>query len=563
MDQAEYYKSIGYQSPEFYDSINSFHFLGDRSMMRNLQLEKIVFGYHPYWAGSNYLNYRWELLSDMSYFSYDVDPLTGEPSSLYSWLTSPSIDSALANNVRVHLCVTLFSNHSTFFTNPAARQTLTNNLIQLVTDRGAHGVSFDFEAVPPSQGENMQDYIAEFALAFYDNMPDGIISIAMPAVDWNATFDVSILNQYIDLYMIMGYDYYWNGSSQAGPVDPHYSMTSGYDYNVSRTISYYQSEGMPMDKMLIGVPYYAREWPTASGTAPSSTTANGTAYTWAKIKNNTSGNYNHENKRWETNSFAPYYAYEDNGWYQCFVNDENSLERRYKLVNTRNLGGIGIWALGYDDGYSDLWDVIEENLTVSPQITLYDTIYDSGGPSWNYYNDEVYVTTIYGLENEALYLEFTQFDLETGYDSLWIYDGYYPGGELAGAYTGSELPQPVYTFDVMSIRFRSDNNTAAAGWTAIIESFPISVDDTPDIPTSVKLYPNPVQNILNVEFASYSEGKKLIRLYDINGRIMTERSIPPNSLRIKIDVSAFSQGIYLLSPVYDGISAEAIKLIIY
>ena len=70
----------------------------------------------------------------------------------------------------------------------------------------------------------------------------------------------------------------------AGPIDPHYSMTSEYDYNVSRTISYYQTEGMPLDRMLIGVSYYAREWPTASGTAPSYTTGNGTAYTWAKIK---------------------------------------------------------------------------------------------------------------------------------------------------------------------------------------------------------------------------------------------------------------------------------------
>ena len=295
MEEALKYDSIGFLSPMEYDNLSGFTGIMEKSQREIYSLEKIVFGYHPYWGGTDYLNYQWDLLSDFCYFSYDVNPATGEPNSIYSWLTSPSIDSALANGVRVHLCVTLFTGHSTFFNNPSARQTLTDNLINLVSDRGAQGISLDFEAVPASQGPNMLSYIAELSAAFKASMPDGILSIATPAVDWSDIFDIAILNQYIDLYMIMGYDYYWNGSSQAGPVDPLYSMTDEYDFNVSRTISYYQSEGMPLDRMLIGVPYYAREWPTETGVAPSSTSGNGTAYTWAKVKNNTSGHYGTEN----------------------------------------------------------------------------------------------------------------------------------------------------------------------------------------------------------------------------------------------------------------------------
>ena len=559
MEQADFNKGLGYRSIEEYDSTNGFSILEDDVTVA-ASLDKIVFGYHPYWGGSNYLNYQWHLLSDLCYFSYDVNPETGEPNSIYDWLTSPAIDSAFANDVRVHLCVTLFSGQGIFFNNQQSRQTLTNNLINLVSQRGAHGVSLDFEAVPASQGANMLSYIAEFATAFHDSLPEGILSIAMPSVDWSGIFDISTLNQYIDLYMIMGYDYYWNGSGQAGPVDPHYSMTSGDNDKGARTISYYQSEGMPMDKMLIGVPYYAREWPTASGTAPSSTTGNGVAYTWAKIRNNTSGNYLPENKNLEPNSFGPYYAYQDNGWYQCFVNDANSLKRRYKMTNHRGLAGIGIWALGYDNGYTDLWEVIAESFTQGPQITLYDTLYDSGGPSWNYYDDEEYVLTMHGLNDEALRLEFTDFSLENGYDSLWVYDGYYPGGYLIGGFTGSDLPPPVYAFDVLSIRFQSDHNTTEGGWTALVESFMISLDEPTISELGLSVYPNPVSSILNIESPDLKTGGHL-RVYNLQRKLMLEQYIPQKTSKIRLDVTEFPGGIYFLT-LSNGQSLIAQKKII-
>jgi hypothetical protein len=547
IEQSEYYHYLGDKSIEEYDKLSGFELLDEEVETRFSGLNKIVFGYHPYWGGSNYLNYQWDLLSDLCYFSYEVDPATGDPTSIHGWHTSPAIDSALANDVRVHLCATLFSGHATFFNNPVARETLTNNLIELVVQRGAHGVNLDFEAVPSSQGSNMLEYIAEFSNVFHDSIPEGILSIAMPAVDWSGIYDLFILDQHIDLFMIMGYDYYWNGSSQAGPVDPHYSMTSGYNYSVSRTVSWYQSEEMPLEKMLIGLPYYAREWPTASGIAPSSTTGNGDAHTWSYIRNNASGHYIPENKHTEPNSFGPYYAYNSNGWYQCFVNDDHSFARRYKMVNYRGLAGIGIWALGYDNGYTDLWDIIAENFAQGVQITLYDTLYDSGGPSWNYYNNEDYSISIHGEENESIRLEFTAFDLEIGYDSLWVYDGYYPGGELLGGFTGSSLPPVLYSSDVMSLRFESDHNTTAGGWTALVESFLISVNEKPVLNACMKAYPNPANEIMNFEFRLFDEGSGYnVRMYDMHGRLMTEVPVPGGQNKIRLDVSGFLSGIYLV-----------------
>jgi len=559
MEESAKYASLGARSVEGYDQLSGFEAMDEYVEVGASGLDKVVFGYHPYWGGSNYLNYQWDLLSDLCYFSYEVDPETGYATTIHDWLTSPAIDSAFATGTRVHLCVTLFSGHGIFFNNPLSRRHLTYSLIDLVNKRGADGVSFDFELVPSSQGENMVNYIAEFAAVFADSVPGGTISLAMPSVDWSGIFDVEELNQYIDLYMIMAYDYYWNGSSQAGPTDPHYSMTSGYQYNVSRTVSYYQHEGMPLEKMLLGIPYYAREWPTASGEAPSSTTGNGTAYTWAKIKNNTSGNYSLENKQFEPNSHSPYFAYNDNGWHQCFVNDIRSLNRRYKMVNRRGMAGIGIWALGYDNGHTDLWETIDQHFAQGTQITWFDTIYDSGGPSWEYYNDEEYTLTLHGEENEAMRLEFSSFGLETGYDSLWVYDGYYPGGILLGGFTGNNLPPVLYSGDVMSLRFYSDHATTASGWTAMVESFMISVEEKDFKQEELSVYPNPAFSVIQIKSETdYSQ----LQIYSLSGQLMYSEMLTPGTRQKQINISAFPAGVYLLI-VSDGLHQSQEKIIKY
>ena len=41
------------------------------------RLQKEVFGWHPYWEGSGYTNYTFELLSTVAYFSYEVNPTNG------------------------------------------------------------------------------------------------------------------------------------------------------------------------------------------------------------------------------------------------------------------------------------------------------------------------------------------------------------------------------------------------------------------------------------------------------------------------------------------------------
>ncbi|MDZ7743233.1 MAG: glycosyl hydrolase family 18 protein [Bacteroidota bacterium] len=556
--------SEGQNSPESFRDQNSKPKTQNSKPRLSYQLQKNVFGYHPYWMENTFLNYPWDLLSDFCYFSYEVEAATGDPVTTHDWLTADAVDSALANGTRAHLCVTLFSSHSTFFNSPAAQQNLIDHLVWYIQQRNAHGVNLDFEAVPYSLLDEYQDFIMDFSDQFHAAIPDGIVSIAMPAVDWSGLFDVEMLSNYIDLFMIMGYDYYWNGSSQAGPVAPLYSLTDTYDYNLSRTISYYQSEGIPLEKMLLGQPYYARQWPVQGPNAPSNTSGNGTAYTYANIQNNGSGFYSPENRNWEDKSFSNYYAFQINEqWYQCFLEEAYGLGKRYDIVNRRQLAGIGIWALGYDDGYSELWELIADKFTLDGTAVSADTIFDSGGPAWDYYDHEVYAYVIGSEVFDRVSLSFEELDLEPGYDTLWIYDGPDTLSPLIGKYSGNVLPDPVFSSQpYLCLYFSSDAGVSLAGWKAIYSLFWYTGTEE-NMAGMISLRPNPFSDELRLLINSDRNIYGRVRILDLNGRclIFQRTELQEGKNEIRILTNELIPGTYLLNLELGGEKRLGKKLI--
>lgn len=429
-------------------------------------LNKRVFGWHPYWMGTSYNNYDWELISDLSYFSYEVDANTGNAITTHNWLTANVVTTAQANGVDVNLCATLFSNHATLLGNATSKQTLISNLISLVQQRNAKGVNIDFEGVPSAQSAAFTAFMIDLCNQMHAAVPNSEVSVALPAVNWSGVYDVASMASYVDLFCIMGYDYYWSGSTTAGPTDPLFNFQTSYNYTLSKSITYYLNNGVPASKLILGLPYYGREWPTSSSTVPSSTTANGVSRTYDFVRANSTGNYN--TAQWDANSFTPYYVYNSGGWNQCFIDNAYSLGKRYDIVNQRDIAGIGIWALGYDDGYTELWDKIRDKLSSCGSVACSDTIYDMGGPNRNYYDNENYIYTIAPTGASSVSLAFSSFNVELNYDTLWIYDGPGISSQLIGAYTGTNSPGTVNsTGSSLTIRFKSDGATVNPGWMAI------------------------------------------------------------------------------------------------
>ncbi len=426
--ELEHYNSLRISGEDYY-SINKPANVLKNEENRSCNLNKIVFGWHPYWSNGLETNYDWSLLSDLCYFSYEVNPADGNATTTHNWSTASVIDDALANGVRVSLCVTLFSNHATFLNNSSAKQTLIDNIINMLQSRGANGVNIDFEGVNSSLKSQYNDFLIDLSNQVHNQIPNSMVSVCTYAVDWGDLFNEEEIDQYIDYYTIMGYDYYYSGSSTAGPTSPLYTFNA-FDYNLSKTVNHYISEGATPGKLILGLPYYGMEWNTTAQDIPSSTTSFVSSRTYKYIKNNTSGHYS--NRQWDNTSICPYYTYYNSSpenWRQCFVDDEGSLAYKYDFVNMLNIAGIGIWALGYDDGYSELWDLIQEKFTDCYVFPCSGTVYDLGGQYKPYFNKSDYVFTIAPDNASQVSIEFPVFDIEAGnngtcnFDYIEIFDG--------------------------------------------------------------------------------------------------------------------------------------------
>lgn len=546
---SESYGLMGKLTDRQYDSISGFTPMVSR-LQTALPLQKRVFGYHPYWSGNVWQNYQWDLLSDLCYFSYEVDPYSGEAITVRDWATAPVIDTAISHGVKVHLCVTLFNGHAAFFENPQSRQTLTTNLIELITMRGAHGINLDFEAVPASQQAGLTSYIMEISQALHAVLPQAELSIAAPAVNWSNTFDVPSIAPWLDLIMVMAYDYYWDGSDLAGPVSGFWPLTSSFNYGVNRSLSYYQSMGVPESKLLLGLPYYGREWPVTSNTLPASTTGRGVAVTYKNIRGNPYI-YNAQNYYWDFRSYNPYYSYFTTQWWQCFFDDERSLGAKYDLVNRRGIGGIGIWALGYDNGYSELWNLIEQKFTLPQQGLCRDTLYDSGGPWWNYSNNETHTETIQSAWPGPLTLTFDNLDLEPGFDSLWIYDGLDTEASLLAALSGNSTPAAMITTDnVFTLKFTSDGLTTRSGY-ALVWSCPTAGIEDELVAENLLVFPNPASELLNVRFPKIPVGPIRVSMLNMKGQKVLDKS-NPSAINISLPVGSYSPGLYILKLEAEG-----------
>jgi len=468
-EQSEYYSALGIEANDYY-KINQPQPVNHNSN-KNCTLDKVVYGWHPYWMNGNEANYDWDLLSHFVYFSYEVNPSTGNANTTHSFATASSVTTALNNGKKVHLCVTLFSGHATFFNSATAQQNLINNLISLLQARGGHGVNIDFEGVSSSHRNALSNFIANLSTQMKAAIPGSELTIALFAVDWSNLFDIAVLKNHIDYFVIMGYDYYWKGSAYTGPNDPLYYFqpsSNGYDRNLSRSTTFYLAKGLPESQLVLGLPYYGREWASTSFNFNAATTAQGTPVIYSTLRNNSNGYYSTANHSYTNSGRSDRHTfYRGGNPIQSYINREQSMRERLDFINKRGLAGMGIWALGYDNGYSNYWNAIEDYMTNCYEDPCTGTIQDMGGQYRNYYDNEDYTYTIAPPGASSVSLTFSSFNLEANYDFLYLYDGIGTNAPLLGTFTGTSNPGTITaTSGALTLRFTSDGGTQSPGYVA-------------------------------------------------------------------------------------------------
>lgn len=479
--EAEQHRPYAHFSERQWDSVNHYSPQTAPALRtgNTCALTKQVMGYHPYWAGTAFTSYQWNLLSTVVFFSYEVDPNTGSysnPTVINTWRTTSLVPTAQANGTEVQLCASLFggTDLATFLGSATARLRCIDSLISLIAQRNANGINIDFEGLPGSQRTNFTSFMQQLRDTLNRRRPGAKLSVALPAVDWNNSFDLAALSTICDQLFIMGYDFYWSTASTAGPTGLlHVGQLWGSRCN-SRTLIDYLANGAARQKLILGVPYYGFRYPTTSNAIPSSTTGSGTSRTYANAYSEaTTYGWN-----WDPHSRSRYFMYQSGGqWYQTWWHDSLSLAWIYRTALMQGIGGVGMWALSYDGTRPELWGALRDHFTDCAIIACQDTFFDMGGTQGNYFNRENWTWTLSPTSAAQVSVTFHAFQLENGYDTLWIYNGPSTSSPLIGAYTGTNTPGTVTgTAGSLTFRYRSDNATTAAGWLA---TWSCVLDNTP------------------------------------------------------------------------------------
>lgn len=337
-----------------------------------------VFGFAPYWTFDKLDNVNFNVLTTLSYFGVDVNPdgnLDKSGQGYQTFISNHATDvfkKAHSNGTRVVLTLTQMNNGNilALMDDPAAQQSAIDQAVSAVKTRGVDGINVDFE-YSGDPGQEYRDKFSNFVKKLTDEMhattPQSRVTVSVyaTAVKEPKIYDIAALSKSSDGIFMMAYDFAVAGSQNAIPTDPMYGYSSGkYWYDISTAVSDFLKV-MPANKLVLGVPYYGYNYVVDAPDVKASTYPwYGKAQMYAaatdQIQPNMDG-IDAYKTGWDPIGQVGWKAYHVAGtgiWRMIFLDDPKSLTIKYDFAKSENLAGVGIWALGFDNGKSDLWNVL-------------------------------------------------------------------------------------------------------------------------------------------------------------------------------------------------------------
>ena len=337
-------------------------------------LRREVYGYLPYWESGAISTLNYDVLSTVAYFGLDADGAgnlvksgSGWSGWTSSWMTTV-INAAHAHGTRVALSVESFawtpgeaSVQTALLSSPAAQANLVAQIVGAVTDRGADGVSLDFEPIASGQKDNFVAFARALRAALDASHPG--YEIVFAATGYISNYDVVNLLApgAADAVFIMGYDFRTGLAPTAGSTSP---LTSPTVYDLTNAVNAYKAK-VPASSIILGLPWYGIAFSTPSN-APNAYNQSGDACPGSTFLAATSVTYSSAAALAATNGHfydsveqSAWTAYQlgDGAcqtWRELYFDDAQSLAAKYDMINNQNLRGAGIWALGYDSSTNDL-----------------------------------------------------------------------------------------------------------------------------------------------------------------------------------------------------------------
>ncbi len=344
-----------------------------------------VFGFLPHWNFKNTENIDYEALTTLAYFDVKIDPsgdlITDDPGyrSFISDQATQIFRTAHKNGVRVVLTLTLMNNDNIklLLDDAGAQERVIEQSVDLVRRRGIDGINIDIEY----DGDPGDEYRTRFT-AFSKNLTERMhaevpasqvtVSVYASGVRYPKVQDIGEVANVTDGIFMMGYDFAVSSSEVAMPTAPLGGYKEGkYWYDITTAVDDFLAV-MPADKLILGTPWYGLNFEVYEPSFKAETVSwyywgrRGVLQTYKNVKE-----YVHPNRSDSTDyktgwdevgqvGWKAYYTPASGTWRMVYMDDPRSLGAKYDLAKNKELLGIGIWAIGFEDDSAEMWDTVRQ-----------------------------------------------------------------------------------------------------------------------------------------------------------------------------------------------------------
>ena len=239
------------------------------------------------------------------------------------------------------------------------RETLITQLIAEALRVGVDGINVDFEKISDKCGEHYIEFIRELSVKCRQNGLVLSVDNYVPK-SFNTQYDRKEQGIVADYVVIMGYDEYYAGSPEAGPVSSYNYVKEG----ITETL-----KEVPAEKVISGIPFFTRLWKETPKTEEELKSDKGTdaeQYS-ATVESDAYGMDNAQaivkqagvDTTWDNKAGQNYATWEaDGSKYEIWLEDSKSIEAKLKLMKKYKLAGTAEWSLGQES--SDIWNLIQK-----------------------------------------------------------------------------------------------------------------------------------------------------------------------------------------------------------
>lgn len=225
----------------------------------------------------------------------------------------------------------------------SSREHIIQKLLEEAKRVGLDGINVDFEALTEEEAPHFIQFVRELSVVCRAN--NLVLSVDNPVPQFTGFYNRKEQGIVADYVIIMGYDEHTTGSEEAGSVASLPFVKEG----IEKTL-----QEVPKEKVLNGIPFYTRLWTESNnGTLSSEVMTMDEADQY--IQRNGIEVY------WERETAQNYgEQLTDKGTQKIWLEDEQSIEEKMKLIEQYGLAGVASWKLGFER--ADVWQVISQYL---------------------------------------------------------------------------------------------------------------------------------------------------------------------------------------------------------